>query len=212
MNGCHFLAYGIYMDPKIFKKALKEPTDLEYELVMVSGKRFLGAVDISKGINSVFHPNGELKSKDVAVLTIAHGVTKDYNAVLYRNLPYKTLEERILEAQSKRGFAHTSLAVNKSWRSSVEICRFEDENVLIGGGFWDRVYTIYAKRWLEIQESKLKKKSYMFVRKDISPNPSYLERVKNAARVHGADFEDAFLRTTFLADSKTRLTDRLGKL
>lgn len=207
------------MDPEVFEKTLRgsersnqrADLGLGYELVRVSGKRYFGAIDISKGIDSVFFPDGELKSKSVAVLAIEPKEHQDYNAVLYHNVPAEAFERNISRTQRKRGFFTQRIKLHglnpwqlKSFGSNVPLTE-------TGYDWRERIYTVNARKLLEVKKSQYKVTSYVFIRKDISPDLSYVERLRKATRFHGQEFEDAFLKTTFIADMQTTLEQALSK-
>ncbi len=187
MSGASVVGYATLMNPA----GAMRMEQFEAELVYVNGwQRFLGALNpTGKKYEDIFDEFGRLRRKDISTNTVELAPGKRFSAVLYKGVPSSVL--RNLDRLEEPSQQH---------RQPLEpphIARFEGAQPLALDG---NVYTYRATGSARVEGRMVE-----IVRRDILPDPDYLERCRTAAAVHGPSFATAFEDTTFLADRETPL-------
>ncbi len=186
-NVC-LLAYATSMSPEKARALGLARSELVY---VRSHMRFFGVPDISsKRLEDLLDYRGKLLSSDVGLTTVAPDAMLQFNGVLYREVPGDVLT-RLDSEEAAVGFIRRQL-------NAGLIHPFGDGEVDIGG---DTVYMYAAQSEINGPHGE----KLLLIRQDVSPDPSFLERCREAASAHGEGFREIFEYSTFLADRKTSL-------
>lgn len=189
----YVLGYATIMDQHNAKKLglFSRP-----ELVTVDGmQRWFGFPDLAgRTLEDIFDAEGVLREKyrDIASTTIGQSHPHSFNAVVFSDVSRDVL--------GKLDRAEAASYLDRISIPPEHIRRFKD------GSQWGprddaHVYAYAARSHIDVP----RRGSVRLVRQDVTYNETYLRRCMAAARVHGSDFLDRFMMTTYLADRQTSI-------